>query len=169
MVGSSLMTNGWAQKGGTAKHTSKAVVNMQAQAAGGLSLSFVSLSDGASVTGQRALDLGSVSYAGRSRNANMQVRALADRLVVSTRLGLAVQDPSGHYASATLLGSLAYPDTAHVLWLDGVRLATTPQVIQGQIPVNKTSAHHLEIEVPTSLPEKDATVHNSIIFQVVPN
>jgi hypothetical protein len=169
MVGSSLMTNGWAQKGGTAKHSSKAVVNMQAQGAGGLSVSFVSLPDGAGMAGQRALDLGSVSYAGRPRTANVQARPLADRLVVSTKLGLAVQDPSGHCSSATLLVSLAYPDPAHVLRLDGVRLATTPQLIQGQMPVGKTSAHRLEIEVPTSLTEKDAGVHNSIIFQVVPN
>lgn len=169
MVGSSLMTNGWAQKGGTAKHTSKAALNMQAQGAGGLAVSFVSLPDGAGVAGQRTLDLGTVSYSGRSRTANVQVRTLADRLVVSTRLGLAVQDASRHYSNATLLASLAYPEGAHVLWLDGVRLATTPQVIQGNLPVNQTSAHHLEIEVPASLPEKDAAVHNSIIFQVVPN
>lgn len=169
MVGSSLMTNGWAQKGSTASHTSKPVVNMKAQGAGGLSVSFVGLSDGAGMAGQHALDLGSVSYASRSRTANVQLQALADRLVVSTRLGIAVQDPTGHFSRATLLASLAYPDSTHILWLDGIRLATTPQVVQAQVPVNKTSAHRLQIEVPTSLPEKDAAVHNSIIFQVVPN
>lgn len=169
MVGSSLMTNGWAQKGGTALHTSKAVVNLQSQAAGGLSLSFVSLPDGVSVAGQRVLDLGRVSYAGRSRTANVQTQAMTDRLVVSTRLGLIVQDSSLHFASASLMASLAYPDSTHVFSLDGVRLTLTPQIVLGQMPVNKPSAHRLEIEVPTSLPEKDAAVHNSIIFQVVPN
>jgi hypothetical protein len=163
------MTNGWAQKGGTAIHTSKAVVNMQSQAAGGLSLSFVSLPDGANVDGQRLMDLGHVSYAGRSRTPNVQTQAMSDRLVVSTKLGLIVQDSSLHFAMASLLASLAYPDSTHVLWLDGVRLTLTPQIVQGQMPVNKTSVHRLEIEVPTSLPEKDAAVHNSIIFQVVPN
>lgn len=152
-----------------ATHTSKAVVNMQTQAAGGLSLSFVSLSDGASVAGQHSLDLGRVSYSGRSRVQNVQTRAMADRLVVSTMIGLMAQDSSLHFAHASLLASLAYPDSTHALWLDGVRLTLTPQIVQGQMPVNKPSAHRLEIEVPTSLPEKDAAVHNSIIFQVVPN
>lgn len=169
MVGSSLMTNGWAQKGGMANHTSKTVVNMQTESAGGLSVSIVSLSDGASVAGQRLLDLGRVSYAGRTRTPGVQSKALADRLVVSTGLGLVVQGSSLHVASASLMASLVYPEPSHVLWLDGVRLTITPQVIQRQIPVNKTSAHRLEIEVPTSLPEKDAGIHNSIIFQVVPN
>jgi hypothetical protein len=169
MVGSSLMTNGWGQKGGTANHTSKTVINMRSEVAGGLSVSFVSLPDGAGLAGQHALDLGSVSYTAQSKNSNVQIRAVADRLVVSTQLGIAVQDSSGHFSSATLLASLAYPETLHVLWLDGMRLETTPQVVEGRVPVNKTSAHRLEIEVPTSLSEKDAAVHNSIIFQVVPN
>lgn len=169
MVGSSLMTNAWAQKGGTAKHTSKPVLNMQSQGAGGISVSFVSLSDGAGVAGQHELNLGRVSYASRSQTANVQIKALADRFLVSTRLGVAIQDPSGHFASATLSASLAYPETAHILRLDGVRLTTTPQVVQALVPLNKTSAHRLEIEVPTSLTEKDAALQNSIIFQVIPN
>lgn len=169
MVGSSLMTNGWGQKGSTARHTSKTVLNMQSEGAGGLSVTFVSLSDGAALAGKSALDLGSVAYATHSKSPNVQVRAVTNRLVVSTQLGIAVQDATGHSSRATLLASLAYPDAFHVLWLDGVKLETTPQVVQSQVPVNKTSAHRLEIDVPTSLSEKDAALHNSIIFQVVPN
>jgi hypothetical protein len=169
MVGSSLMTDGWAQSKGTAKHTSKTVVNMQAQQAGGISVAFVSLSDGISLAGQHSLDLGTVSYASLPRNPNVQVRSFSDRFVVSTKVGLSLQDPTRHVATATLLAALAYPDSAHVVWLDGVRLGTTPQVVQGQVPLGKTSAHKLEIEVPTSLTEKNAELHNTIIFQVVPN
>jgi len=169
MVGSSLMTNGWAQKGSTAKHTSKAVLNMQVQPGGGISVAFVGLPDGAGVTGQHAMDLGTVSYSNHSRTANVQVRAITDCLVVSTKIGLSLQDPSRQFANATLLASLVHYDSAHVLWLDGVRLGTTPQVIQGHVPVGKTSAHRLEIEVPTSLTERNAGLQNSIIFQVVPN
>jgi len=153
---------------GTAKHASKAVVNMQTQASGGISVAFVSLADGAGVTG-RTMDLGTVAYYGYSRAANVQVRALKDRLVVSTKLGLVLQDPSQQFTRATLLASLAYPDPVHVLWLDGVRLGTTPQVIQAQAPVGKTSAHRLEIEVPTSLTERNSGLQNSIVVQVVPN
>lgn len=165
------MIDGWArQKNASAvRHPSKATVSMQAQGAGGISVSFVSLPDGASVAGQRVLDLGAVSYSKISRTANVQVQTLADRFVVSTRVGLSLQDATHHFATATLLASLAYPDAAHVLRLEGVRLGPTPQVIQGRAPVGKTSAYRLEIEVPTSLTEKNAELHNAIIFQVVPN
>lgn len=142
---------------------------MQSQAAGGIAISFVSLPDGASVAGQRLLDLGNVSYSRISRAANVQVTTLADRFVVSTKIGLALQDATQHFSSATLLAFLAHPDSSHILWLDGVRLGAAPQVIQGRMPVGKTSAHSLEIEVPTSLTEKNAELHNAIIFQVVPN
>jgi hypothetical protein len=142
---------------------------MEAQGAGGISVSFVSLPDGASVAGQRVLDLGPVSYSRISGTANVQIRTLADRFIVSTKVGLALQDATHHFSTATLMASLAYPDAAHVLRLDGVRLGPAPQVIQGRAPVGKTSAYRLEIEVPTSLTEKNAELHNAIIFQVVPN
>lgn len=170
MVGSSLTANGWAQQKGTAKHTSKAAaISMQAQGSGGISVAFVSLPDGVNVTGQHVLDIGTVAYASHPRSGNVQVNNLKDRFVVSTKVGLALQDPALHVATATVLASLAFPDAVHVLRLDGVRLSTVPQIIEVRTPVGKTSAHRLEIEVPTSLTEKNAELHNSIIFQVVPD
>lgn len=142
---------------------------MQAQGTGGISVSFVSLPDGANMAGQGVLDLGPVSYSRVSRSANVQLQTLADRFIVSTKVGVALQDATHHFATATLLASLAYPDSGHVLRLDGVRLSRVPQVIQGRAPVGKTSGYRLEIEVPTSLTEKNAELHNAIIFQVVPN
>jgi hypothetical protein len=97
------------------------------------------------------------------------VRHLRDRFIVTTRFGLSIQDPTLHFASASVLASLAVPAFGHILWLDGVRLGTIPQVIQGQIRIGPTSSHRLEIEVPTSLTEKNAQLHNAIIFQVIPN
>ena len=169
LFGSSLVTDGWAQTKGTGSRTSKTVVNMKAQQEGGLTVAFVDLPDGPSVTGKRALDLGNVTYAGHPRGATVQVRPSVDHFVVSAKFGLMVQDPSQRLAGATLLVALAYPDAAHVLWMDGVRLTTALQAMPGRCPVGKTSAHRLEIEVPTSLTEKDAAVHNSLIFQVIPN
>lgn len=145
------------------------MVNMQTQSEGGLTVAFVDLPGGADVAGQHGLNLGSVSYAGHPRSSNVQVRTSTDRFVVSANLGLSVQDSSRRFSTASLLVALAYPEPAHVLWLDGVRLTTALQMVQGRVPVGKTSAHRLEIEVPTSLTEKDAAVHNSIIFQVIPN
>lgn len=142
---------------------------MRAQQQGGLTVAFVDLPDGPSVAGKRALDLGNVSYAGHPRSTNVQVQPSADRFVVSATFGLLVQDSSQQVAGATVLVALAYPDGAHALSIDGVRLTTALQALPGRCPVGKTSAHRLEIEVPTSLTEKDAAVHNSIVFQVIPN
>ena len=72
-------------------------------------------------------------------------------------------------APASVLASLATPDVGHVLWLDGIRLGTVPQIIHGQLRIGPVSSHLLEIEVPTSLTEQNAQLHNAIIFQVIPN
>jgi hypothetical protein len=146
---------------------------MQTQAAGSLSVAFANLPQGAvlapGATGQQALDLGQVAYGAISRTPNVQVRTLKDRMIVTTRFGLALQDPSGRFASATVLASLAYPDSARVLRLEGVKLSTVPQVVQAQARLGVTSPYRLEIEVPATLTEKDAQMRNSILFQVIPN
>jgi hypothetical protein len=142
---------------------------MSAQASGGLSVAIVGLSDGARIDGGRSLDLGTVSYGGSSRNQNVEVRSAGGRIVVSTSVGLSLQDPSRHLSAATLLASQALPESAYVLWLDGVRLTTVPQIIEAGVPVGKTSVHRLQIDVPGSLTEKSPGLHNSILFQVVPN
>ena len=169
LVGSSLVTDGWTQTKGTGSRTSKTVINMKTQHEGGLSVAFVDLPEGASITGKRVLDLGNVSFAGRPRGTSVQVRSSSDRFVVSAKIGLLVQDPSQHVGGATVLVALAYPDTSHILWMDGMRLTTTFQALPGRCPVGKPSAHVLEIEVPTSLTEKEAALHNSIVVQVIPN
>jgi hypothetical protein len=169
LLGSSLVTDSWTQTKGTGSRTSKTVINMKTQDEGGLSVAFVDLPDGPGITGKRVLDLGNVSFAGKSRGTNVQVRSSSDRFVVSAKIGLLVQDPSQHVGGATVLVALAYPETSHILWMDGVRLTTTLQALPGRCPVGKASAHKLDIEVPTSLTEKEAALHNSIVVQVIPN
>ena len=169
LVGSSLVTDGRTQTKGTGTRISKTVINMKTQDEGGLSVAFVDLPDGPNITGKRILDLGNVSLAGQPRGTNVQVRPSSDRFVVSAKIGLLVQDPSQHLGGATVLVALAYPDTSHILWIDGVRLTTTLQALPGRCAVGKPSAHRLEIEVPTSLTEKEAALHNSIVVQVIPN
>jgi len=169
LFGSSLVADGWTQAKGTGTRTSKTVINMKSQTEGGLSVAFIDLPEGPGITGKRAMDLGSVSYASRSGSSNVHVQPSADRFVVSASFGLLVEDPSRQLAAATLLVGLAYPDPSHVLRIDGVRLTTALQAIPGRCPVGKTSAHRLEIDVPTSLTEKEAAVHNSLIFQVIPD
>jgi hypothetical protein len=173
VLGSSLTTTGWAQQKRSTKHASAAVVNLQVKREGAITVAFTNTPDGAALTagtsGQRGLELGTLSYGSIPRTPNVQVRHLRDRFIVVTKIGLSIQDPTLHFASASVLASLAAPDIGHVLWLDGVRLNTVPQVIQSQLRVGPISSHRLEIEVPTSLTEKNAQLHNAIIFQVIPN
>ena len=161
--------NGLAQSKAPARPAAKAVVNMAAQGTGGLSLTIVNASDGARTTGGGAMDLGSVSYGSAARRSNVEVRSSAGRMVVSTTVGLSLVDPAGHIAAATLLACQAVPETGYVLRLDGVRLTTTPQVVQNRVPVGKVSTHRVEIEVSSSVTEKNPGLHNSIVFQVVPD
>ena len=171
VFGSSLVTVGWAQRKNTAKHGPPAVLTVQAQ--GRISVAFRSTADGATLApggpGQGTLDLGVVSYGGAARASNVQVTRQRDHFVVSTKFGLSLDDPARHTASAAVLAALAYPETLHTIWLDGVKLSVTPQLVLGQARLGAVSSHHLEIEVPTSLTEKNAQVHNAIIFQVIPN
>ena len=172
LVGSSLMTDGWAQRKGTSKRTSTAV-SMKSETEGAISVSFVSAPDGVALTGgasgQRSLNLGTVSSAGGAQTGNVQVQKFAGRFVVSTKFGLNIQDGSQHATSATVLAALAVPDSAYTFRLDGITLGTVPQLVQGQARIGPTFIHRLEIDVSTSLTEKNSQLNNAILFQVIPN
>ena len=172
MIGSSLIGDGWAQSKTASKRTST-VLSLQSQGAGAISVAFVSAPDGAALTGgasgQRNLNLGMVSHAGGARAGNVQVQKLPGRFIVSTRFGLSIQDGSQHATSATVLAALAVPDFAYTFRLDGVTLGTVPQLVQGQARIGTTIMHRLEIDVPTSLTEKNSQLNNAILFQVIPN
>jgi hypothetical protein len=172
LIGSSLNTDGWAQRKGTSKRTSTAI-SMKSETEGTISVSFASAPDGAALTGgasgQRSLNLGTVSNASGAQTANVQVQKLPGRFVVTTRFGMSIQNGSQHATSAAVLAALAVPDTAYIFRLDGIALETVPQLVQGQARIGPTITHRLEIEVPTSLTEKNSQLHNAIIFQVIPN
>ncbi len=172
LVGSSLFTDGQAQSKGSGKRTSTAV-SMRSETQGSISVSFVSAPDGAALaggnSGQRNLDLGTVSHAAGARTANVQIQRFSGRFVVSTKFGLSIQDGSQHSTTATVLAALATPDTAFTYRLDGITLATAPQLLQGQARIGPVIEHTLEIDVSTSLTEKNSQLNNAIIFQVIPN
>jgi hypothetical protein len=148
---------------------------MQTQATGSVSVAFVNLPDGAPLApggaGLRALDLGQVAYGAVSRTPNVQIRTLKDRMIVTTRFGLALQNTGtgGHAATATVLASLAFPDPARTLRIEGVKMGLVPQIVQPRAGIGATSVCRFEIEVPVTLTEKDAQMRNSILFQVIPN
>ena len=176
-IGFLLAGDGWAQRrdSSTPKHTSPTTLSMQAQSAGSVSVVITTAPDGAPLAGRASgpwaldLDLGSVSYGTGARVSNVRVSRLADRFVVSTRFGLSIQDGSRRFSSAAVLASIAHPESVHTIWVDNVKLATTPQIIQGQARLGPTLEHRLWIEVPASSTEKDSQLHNAVFFQVIPN
>jgi hypothetical protein len=113
--------------------------------------------------------LGTVSHAGGAQTANVHTQKLPGRFVVSTRFGLSIQAGSQTATTAAVLAALTIPDPAYTFRLDGITLQTVPQLLQGQARTGTTVMHRLEIEVPTSLTEKNSQLHNAIIFQVIPN
>jgi hypothetical protein len=172
LFGSSLMTDGWAQRKGASQRTSSAI-SMKSATEGTISVSFVSAPDGAALSGgasgQRSLDLGPVSLSGGAQAPNVQVQKLPGRFVVATKFGLSIQDGSQHSATATVLAALAVPDPSFTFRLDGITLQPAPQLLQDQARVGSTFIHRLEIDVPVSLTEKNSQLHNAIIFQIIPN
>jgi hypothetical protein len=171
-LGSSLFrADGWAQRKGS--RTSPKVLTMQSQSSGSVSAELSSTADGAAValgpSGRQALDLGTVSYGTGARAANVQISKRADGFVVTTKFGLTIQDTSQRFSTAVVMASVAFADNIYGISVDGVRLATTPQVIQAQARVGPAQQHRLEIHVPASATEKNAQLHTLIVFQVVPN
>jgi len=123
----------------------------------------------AGASGQQVMDLGPVSYGAGSRVANVEVSKRGDGFVVTTKFGLVIQDPTGRSSSAAVLAYLAYPENLYRFWIDGVKLATTPQMVQAQARLGVTQGHSLQIEVPAASSEKNSQLQNVVIFQVVPN
>jgi hypothetical protein len=173
VIGSSLVTDGWAQRASAGKHTSPTVLVMRSQTTGSLSVNFSNSPGGAHLaggtSGQGTLDLGKASYAGGAFTSNVNISKSHDRFTVSTSFGLNIQTNSSSTATATVMAGLAAPERGFILRLDGVTLGTTPQIVQGQTKLGTPTEHRLEIDVPTTLTEKDSQLHNAILFQVIAN
>ncbi len=172
VIGSSLVTDGWSQSKGTPKRNPTPVLVMKAQAKGTISLSLGNAPAGVPLKGgnssQQSLDLGTVSYRNGPSTLNVGVQKLATSFVVSTKFAMTVQDSTGQVGSATIFAALAAPDV-FIFRVDGFQMGTAPQLIQGQVKPGVTVQHLLEIEIPTSLTEKNSQLQNSILFQVIAN
>jgi hypothetical protein len=172
VIGSSLISGGWSQSKSTPKRNPTPVLVMKAQATGTISLSLGNAPAGVPLKGgnssQRSLDLGIVSYQNGSSSLNVGVQKLPASFVVSTKFAMTVQDSTGQVGSATIFAGLAAPDV-FIFRVDGFQMGTAPRLIQGQVKPGVTVQHLLEIEVPTSLTEKNSQLQNSILFQVIAN
>jgi hypothetical protein len=148
-------------------------IPMQATASGALSVGIVDLSATPSLTSKAAvggevLDLGTVSYAG-SKNSNVSVEQHHGSFTVTTAFGLQVRDSSqlAHFAtvSAFVVGS----SSQLTYIVDGRKLSSTPTVIVPHLAVGGVTRHRLEVEVPTSLTERNAQQQVALQFEVTPN
>src|SRR5579859_6085135 len=106
------------------------------------------------------LDMGVVS-AGGARRPNVHVRQRQDGLIVTTGFGLTIQDPAQHLQTAAVMACIAFPQEPYTLWVDGVMLTTTPQIIEGQARPGPARVHRLEILVPNTATEKRSEEHTS--------
>lgn len=172
-IGSSLIANGQAQRKGTNKRTSPTAFKMRAETLGTLSVSLASVPEGAPLNGgnptQRSLNLGTVSYNGLTTVPNVTVTKQVGSFVVTTKFGLAIQDGTQQVSTATVLAGLAAPELFFILRVDGLTLSTAPQVVQPQAKVGSTVAHRLDVQIPTSLTERNSQLQNTLLFQVIAN
>ncbi|HYX53915.1 MAG TPA: hypothetical protein VE783_10735 [Candidatus Limnocylindrales bacterium] len=146
---------------------------MRAQTLGTLSVSLVPAPDGAPLSGgnpaQRSLNLGTVSYNGLSTVPNVTVTTQVGSFLVTTRFAIAIQDATQQVSAATVLVGLAAPESFFTLRLDSLTLSPTPQVVQAQAKVGSTIEHRLDVQVPTSLTERNSQLQNTLLFQVIAN
>ena len=138
---------------------------------GSISISLVPVSNGPSVpggtTGQGTMQLGRVSSGGGARIPGVVIDRRPHSMVVRTLFGVRL-DNGVSAGSAKLSAFLLRPDSRYQVFVDGVKLGASAQVIQGGIRYGAVKQHQLEIEVPKSLPENEARIANNIGFLAVP-
>ena len=124
---------------------------------GNASITFLTVTNGARVqdvsSGEGILNLGSLSNVARADEQGVQVRPQQNSFVVSTRVGLRVnQTNSGRSGMATVSAYLLSPDPLTTVSVDGVQLSMTPGIIARQVPYGAITEHVLKIVVSASMP-----------------
>jgi hypothetical protein len=112
-------------------------------------------------TEDRALvDVGPLSAAwtgaGRSRSASA--------ITVQRRVGLRVSSRSGRRGFVQVRASLAGPEMAGTVTIDGIALTAAPRIVDAQAPIGSTVGHLVEIAIPASAPQGAFTAE--IVWEV---
>ena len=114
------------------------------------------------------LNLGSLSYFPRADVNDVEILRQKDSFIVSTRFGVRIDLPNDHGAgTATVSAFLLSSDPLANVWVDGVRLSTTPGIIGRQVSYGAITEHVLKIAVPISMPA--AQLLDSIGIIVTPD
>jgi hypothetical protein len=123
----------------------------------GLSVKVVALPTGAAISGtsgQGVMNFGAVSKAAPATANGIQKKRQSGGLKVTTNFGILVENSAGSTSpgTATVSAFLLYPDPDLELWVDGIKMSSTPQVIGRQLLVGAVSQHRLEIQISDERP-----------------
>jgi hypothetical protein len=116
---------------------------------------------------QGVLNLGSISYFGRADEIGPDIHQQKDSFSVSTKFGLCLASSAHRPGTTTVRAFLQSSAPINQLWVDGVRLSTTPAVIGRQIPYDAITEHVLKVVIPVSMPA--GHLLDSIGMTVTPN
>jgi hypothetical protein len=171
LLGMSLCV-AWGQR--PASHSvHSAAMSSQAQSGRGTtSITFLTAPNGSPVHSlgpdQGVLNLGSFSYFPRADLNDADIPRQKDSFIVSTGFGIRIGLSNSHRAgTATVSAFLLSPDRLRAVWVDGVRLSTTPGIIGRRVPYGAITEHVLKIAVPISMPA--GQLLDSIGVIVTPN
>jgi hypothetical protein len=138
-----------------------------------ISVRLLALPDGPALSGAAggvwALDLGELSYTAPSRRTNIATKRLPHSFVITAEFGVEIQNTAAVAATATLLAFLQASQAHYSIKIDGIALQSGSQPIAAHLHTGLVSRHRLEIEIPTSLTEREARLANVIQFSVVPD
>jgi hypothetical protein len=123
----------------------------------------------ASSTGQGTMSLGKVPSGVGTPTKGVAIDRRANSTVVRTSFGIRLDDAGVAAGSATLSAFLFHPDPRCDISVDGVKLGATAHVIQASVGYGVITPHRLEIEIPSSVPESQGDLANSIVFLAIPN
>jgi hypothetical protein len=166
-------TNAWSQRRPAGGRGSHPVVVRSAKSEGSLAVSIVPVAGGPSFTavpsGLSSMQLGAVSSGTGARNAGVAVERRQHSMVVRALFGLKVENPGAQQGTATLSAFLFRVDPRCDIFLDGLKLGTSPRLIEGRAAYGVSSPHRLEVEIPSSVPESQSQIVDNVGFLAVPN
>jgi hypothetical protein len=121
------------------------------------SITFLTATNGPPVhslgSDQGVLNLGSLSYFRRADVNGAEIQHQKDSFIVSTTFGLRIGISNVHRAGTAIVSAfLLSPNPVQTMWVDGVRLSTTPGIIGRQVSYGVITRHVLKIAVPISMP-----------------
>ncbi len=132
-------------------------------------LQVVSLPTGASVQGSSpglsSLNLGHVSWANGTSTFGVNHKKDRSSFSVSTSIGLHLdcsKADANRLASVSVF--LQQSDSRYTVALDGMKLLSSPAVINATLPCGSTTPHSFEVEVPIKASE--GPINTSVGFQV---